>query len=63
MEFVTIAMGISYTAVRLFADMKSGIFERFQSVPNARSSVLWARVLTSVVSNLISLVIVVLVSS
>jgi ABC-2 type transport system permease protein len=59
---ITIAMGISYTAVRLFADMKSGIFERFQSMPIARSSVLWAHVLTSVVSNLISLVIVVLVS-
>ena len=59
---ITIAMGISYTAVRLFADMKSGIFERFQAMPIARSSVLWAHVLTSVVSNLISLVIVVLVS-
>ena len=59
---ITITMGISYTAVRLFADMKSGIFERFQSMPIARSSVLWAHVLTSVVSNLISLVIVVLVS-
>jgi ABC-2 type transport system permease protein len=55
-------MGNSYTAVRLFTDMKSGIFERFQSLPIARSSVLWAHVLTSVVSNLISLVIVVLVA-
>jgi len=59
---ITIAMGISYAAVRLFTDMKSGIFERFQSLPIARSSVLWAHVLTSVVSNLISLVIVVLVA-
>ena len=59
---ITIATGISYTAVRLFADMKSGIFERFQSMPIARSSVLWAHVLTSVVSNLISLMIVVLVA-
>jgi ABC-2 type transport system permease protein len=59
---ITIAMGISYTAVRLFADMQSGIFERFQSMPIARSSVLWAHVLTSVVSNLISLVLVVLVA-
>ena len=56
---ITIAMGISYTAYRLFMDMQSGIFERFQSMPIARSSVLWAHVLTSVVSNLISLVIVV----
>jgi ABC-2 type transport system permease protein len=59
---ITIAMGISYTAFRLFTDMKSGIFERFQSMPIARSSVLWAHVLTSVVSSLISLVIVVLVA-
>src|SRR5215467_2106942 len=59
---ITIASGISYTAFRLFTDMKSGIFERFQSMPIARSSVLWAHVLTSVVSTLISLVIVVLVA-
>jgi len=56
---ITIASGISYTAYRLFMDMKSGIFERFQSMPIARSGVLWAHVLTSLVANLISLVIVV----
>src|SRR5919206_4993305 len=44
---ITIASGISYTAYRLFLDMQSGIFERFQSMPIARSSVLWAHVLTS----------------
>ena len=59
---ITIAMGISYTAFRLFTDMKSGIFERFQSMPIARSSLLWAHVLTSVVANLISLALVVLVA-
>jgi ABC-2 type transport system permease protein len=59
---ITIAMGISYTGFRLFTDLQSGIFERFQSMPIARSSALWAHVLTSVVSNLISLVIVVLVA-
>jgi len=59
---ITIAMGISYAAVRLFTDMKSGIFERFQSMPLARSSALWAHVLTSVVSNLVSIVIVVVVA-
>ena len=56
---ITIASGIAYTAYRLFLDMQSGIFERFQSMPIARSSVLWAHVLTSVVANLISLVVVV----
>src|SRR5665811_2258083 len=59
---ITIASGISYTAYRLFMDMKSGIFERFHSMPIARSSVLWAHVLTSLVANLISLVVVVLVA-
>ena len=56
---ITIASGISYTAYRLFTDMKSGIFERFQSMPIARSGVLRAHVLTSLVANMISLVIVV----
>ena len=59
---ITIASGVSYTAFRLFLDMKSGIFERFQSLPIARSSVLWAHVLTSLVANLIALVVVVLVA-
>ena len=59
---ITIASGISYTAFRLFLDMKSGIFERFQSMPIARSSVLWAHVLTSLVANMISVVVVVLVA-
>jgi ABC-2 type transport system permease protein len=59
---ITIATGVSYTAFRLFLDMKSGIFERFQSMPIARSSVLWAHVLTSLVANLVSLAVVVLVA-
>jgi ABC-2 type transport system permease protein len=59
---ITIASGISYTAFRLFTDLQGGIFERFQSMPIARSSVLWAHVLTSLAANLISLVVVVLVA-
>ncbi|MFF0248094.1 ABC transporter permease [Streptosporangium sandarakinum] len=59
---ITVASGIAYTAYRLFMDMKGGIFERFQSMPTARSSVLWAHVLTSLVANLISLAVVVLVA-
>jgi ABC-2 type transport system permease protein len=56
---ITIASGISYTAFRLSTDMQSGILERVQSMPIARSSLLWAHVLTSLVGNLISLAIVV----
>jgi ABC-2 type transport system permease protein len=56
---ITIASGISSTAFRLYLDMKSGIFQRLQSMPIARSSVLWSHVLTSLVANLISLIVVV----
>jgi ABC-2 type transport system permease protein len=59
---ITIASGVAYTAVRLFTDLSSGIFERFQTMPITRSSVLWAHVLTSLVANVISLVVVVLVA-
>ena len=57
---IAIASGISYTAFRLFNDLQSGIFERFHSMPIARSSVLWGHVLTSLVSNAISVVVIVM---
>src|SRR5262249_49087723 len=56
---IAIASGISSTAFRLFTDLQSGIFERFHSMPIARSSVLWGHVLTSLVSNAISVVVIV----
>ena len=59
---ITIASSISYTAFRLFTDMQSGVFKRFQSMPIARSSVLWAHVLTSLAASLVSVVFVVLVA-
>jgi ABC-2 type transport system permease protein len=59
---ITIATGVSYTAFRLFLDMKGGIFERFQSMPISRASVLWAHVLTSIVGNLVSVAVVVIVA-
>src|SRR6187549_1451836 len=34
---ITVASGVAYTSYRLFLDMQSGIFERFQSMPIARS--------------------------
>ncbi|MFB9662824.1 ABC transporter permease [Glycomyces mayteni] len=58
---IAIASGIAYTAYRLYGDLQSGIFERFHSMPIARSAVLWGHVLTSLVSNLISVVVIVLV--
>lgn len=59
---ITVASGIAYTAYRLFMDKKTGIFERFRSMPIARSSVLWAHVLTSLVANLTSIAVVVIVA-
>ena len=59
---IAIATGISYTAYRLFLDMQRGIFERFHSMPIARSTVLWGHVLTSLVSNAISVVVIILVA-
>ncbi|MDP9101081.1 MAG: ABC transporter permease [Actinomycetota bacterium] len=59
---ITVASGVAYTSYRLFLDLQAGIFERFQSMPIARSATLWAHVLTSLVANLISLTLVVLVA-
>ena len=59
---ITVASGVAYTSLRLYTDVSGGIFERFQSMPIARSAVLWAHVLTSLIANLVSLVLVVLVA-
>jgi len=59
---IAIASGISYTAVRIFTDTQKGIVTRFHSMPVARSSVLWGHVLTSLVSNAISLAIIIAVA-
>ncbi|SDX39589.1 ABC transporter permease [Paenibacillus sp. CF384] len=59
---IAIASGIAYTSYRLFIDVQRGIFERFHSMPISRSTLLWGHVLTSLVSNAISLVVIVLVA-
>ena len=59
---ITVASGVAYTAFRLFTDVQSGVFERFQSMPIARSSALWAHVLTSLAANLLSLALVIAVA-
>ena len=56
---ITVASGVSYTAYRLFLDLQSGIFERFHSMPIARSSVLWAHVITSLAAIAMSVAVVV----
>lgn len=59
---ITVATGVTYTAVRMFQDRKSGILERFRSMPLHRSAVLWAHVLTSLVANLVSVLLVLAVA-
>jgi ABC-2 type transport system permease protein len=59
---IAIASGIAYTAARLFSDLQTGIFERFHSMPIARASALWAHVVTSLVANGVTLVLIVLVA-
>lgn len=59
---ITIASGVAYTAYRLFMDMQRGIFERFHSMPIARSLALWGHVLSSLVSNAISILVIILVA-
>ena len=59
---ITVASSVSYTAFRLFLDLKSGIVERLQSMPIARSAILWAHVLTSLVATLVSLIVVTLIA-
>ncbi|WP_053351787.1 ABC transporter permease [Leucobacter musarum] len=56
---ITVASGVAYTAYRLFLDRQGGIFERFRSMPIARSSALWAHVITSLVANLVSVTVVI----
>ena len=52
----------STAALRLFTDLQSGIFDRFLSMPIARNSVLWAHVVTSLVANIVSVAVVIVVA-
>ncbi|MEN2766080.1 ABC transporter permease [Ornithinibacillus xuwenensis] len=55
---ITIASGVAYTSLRLFTDVKSGLMARLITMPIKRSSVLWAHVLTSLVSNALTVAVV-----
>ncbi len=59
---MAIASGVAYTSVRLFTDVKSGLMARFITMPIKRSSILWAHVLTSLVANVLTIVVVILVA-
>lgn len=55
---IAVASGISYTAFRMFMDKQKGMITRFNSMPIRQSSILWSHVLTSLVSNLITIAII-----
>lgn len=59
---MAIASGIAYTAFRLFSDTQKGLFSRFNSMPISRSSALWAHVLVSLVSNMLTVIVIFLVA-
>lgn len=59
---ISIASAIAYTALRLYTDIQSGFFDRFRAMPISASSALWAHVLTSLVSNALSLAVIFLVA-
>ncbi|MCF6401448.1 ABC transporter permease [Chitinophaga filiformis] len=59
---IAVANSVGYVSFRLFTDVQRGIFERFHSMPVARSAALWGHVLTSLVSNAISIFVIIIVA-
>ena len=55
---MTIASGVSYTGYRLFEDKQKGMFSRVKSMPIHSASFLWSHVITTLIANTVSLVIV-----
>lgn len=59
---MTIISGIAYTALRLNNDFNKGIVSRFKTMPVAPSSILGGHAVSSVLSNLFSVLLVMLVA-
>ncbi len=59
---MTVCSGIAYAAVRLNQDQSSGFITRFRSMPVAPSSILGGHVASSMLSNLFSVFVVVIVA-
>lgn len=59
---IAIASATSYTAFRIFTDMQKGIIARFSTMPISRSAILWGHVLTSLVSNAMTIVVIIAVA-
>jgi ABC-2 type transport system permease protein len=59
---ITVCSGIAYAAFRLNSDIHKGFINRFKSMPVAPSSILGGHVASSVISNLFSVFIVLMVA-
>ncbi len=58
---MTVVSGIAYAAVRLSMDMQKGMVSRFRTMPIASSSILSGHAVSSLLSNLFSVLLVVLI--
>lgn len=59
---MTVASGIAYAALRINMDLQKGIINRFRTMPVAPSSILGGHAVSSVLSNLFSVFLVLLVA-
>jgi ABC-2 type transport system permease protein len=59
---MTVVSGIAYAAVRINMDLQKGIINRFKTMPVAPSSILGGHAVSSVLSNLFSVLLVILVA-
>ena len=59
---MTVVSGIAYAAFRLSLDVNKGFINRFRSMPVSPSSILGGQVLSSVLSNMFSVFLVILVA-
>ncbi len=57
----TLAFGANYTTINLAVDMKEGIVDRFRSLPMASSALVVGHIVSDLVRNIISGIIIVLV--
>ncbi len=57
-----VGTGVAYSAMRVNVDLTKGIFDRFHSMPIAKSSILGGHVLASLLLNAVSLLIIILMA-
>jgi ABC-2 type transport system permease protein len=59
---MAIANSMGYTSFRLYNDVRLGIFDRFHSMPIPHSAAIWGHVLVSLVSNAVSVIVIIMVA-